>query len=90
MAAVPTSVAGLEPLIVNTASPIIESAVQSLEAERSAQAERIDSVETSLSERIEEAHQERPPILGPRLAMSSLDSASWSNKCAARLQLGGN
>ena len=53
MASLPTSIAELESLITNTASPIVESAVQSLEAESTAQAERIDEMQRELLEKIE-------------------------------------
>ena len=57
MAAVPTSVAELESLIANTASPIVESAVQSLEAESSANAARTEEVLQELTEKIESVQE---------------------------------
>ena len=94
MAAVPTSVVGLESLIVNKALHIIESAVHSLEAESTAHAERIDSVEASLSERLEESHQEllekiesvQETLISQLAEASSVSGAAIGEKCTARLK----
>ena len=53
MAALPTSMAELASLITNTASPLVDSAVESLEAESTAHEERIDDVQLELLEKIE-------------------------------------
>ena len=57
MAAFPTTMAELQSLVTNTASPIVESAVQSLEAESTAQAARIEEVQRELTEKIESVHE---------------------------------
>ena len=57
MAAIPASMAELESLITNTASSIVESAVQSLEAESTAQEERTEEVQRELMEKIESVQE---------------------------------
>ena len=57
MAAVPASLAELESLITNTASPIMESADQSLEAESSANAARTEEVLQELTGKIESVQE---------------------------------
>ena len=49
--------AELQSLITNAASPIVESAVQSLEAESTAQAARTEEVQRELIEKIESVHE---------------------------------
>ena len=57
MAALPTSMAELTSLITNTASPLVDSVVESLEAENTAQAERMDEVQRELQETIESVRE---------------------------------
>ena len=57
MAAMPTSMAELTSLITNTASPLVDSAVESLEAESTTQAERMDEVQRELQETIESVRE---------------------------------
>ena len=57
MAALPTTLAELTSLITNTASPLVDSAVESLEAESTTQAERTDEVKRDLLEKIESVQE---------------------------------
>ena len=49
--------AELTSLITNTASPLVDSVVESLEAENTAQAERMDEVQRELQETIESVRE---------------------------------
>ena len=57
MAALPTTMAELTSLITNTASPLVDSAVESLEAESTTQAEHMDEVQRELQETIESVRE---------------------------------